>query len=170
MKICCLLLIFVATLHAQGEAQTWSQKKSIPRWARREFTNHNLERNYTITYQLYPPYFRGDFNGDDRRDAAILVSHKKSGKFGIVIFHEKYPQTMSTQYFILGAGKPFGAGDDIKKITSWSLIPENKVNLILGNKRLPTFRGPIFKVEGKDGIKGLIFWNGKKYEWHNLNK
>ena len=115
MKICSLLLLFIVTLHAQDKSGTWAQKRTIPRWAQQEFKSHSLGRNYAVTYQLYPSYFRGDFNGDGRRDAVILVAQNSTGKLGMLFIHGKYPQDMRTAYYILGAGKAFGFGDDMDR-------------------------------------------------------
>lgn len=157
-----------ATLQAQDKS-TWSQKKTIPKWARRELKNHGIDRRYTVTYQIYPPYFRGDFNGDGKKDVAILVMSNESGKFGIAVIHERgWAQDMSTRSFILGAGKEFGTTDDFKWVTSWILIPEHKITAVFGKKVLPEFHGDIIQAEGKDGRKGLIYWSGRKYEWHKL--
>ena len=170
MKICSLLLLFIVTLHAQDKSGTWAQKRTIPRWAQQEFKSHSLGRNYAVTYQLYPSYFRGDFNGDGRRDAVILVAQNSTGKLGMLFIHGKYPQDMRTAYYILGAGKAFGFGDDIKAITSWSFIPESKADQMLGTRGLPAFSGDVIKTERKDGTKGLIYWSGRRYEWFRLGK
>ena len=171
MKTYFLLLLLSCSLAAQENTGTWSQKKTIPRWARQEFKNHHFDRDYVVTYQLYPPYFRGDFNGDGRQDVAILLAEKSSGKFGIAIFHAKWPQAIYTQHFILGAGIPFGnTGGDLKWMNVWSLIEEHKASLTLTDKNLPALTGDAIKAEQRDGKKGLIYWDGKKYAWHKLSK
>ncbi len=171
MYVFCFILLLATSSAAQDKSAEWSTKRTIPRWARQEFKNHNLDRDYVITYQLYPSYFRGDFNDDGRRDVAILVQNKNSGKSGIVIFHGKRPQAIYTQYFVLGAGKALGgANADFKWVTSWSLIVERKATVIFGNRKLPTLHGDAIKMAQQEEKTGLIYWDGKKYQWFDLKK
>ena len=165
------LLLLSLTLNAQEKSSTtgWTQKKTLPKWAQQEFKSHGLDRQYAVTYQLYPYYFNGDFNGDGRRDIAFLVKNKSNNKSGIVFIHGKRQQAISTQYFILGAGKPFSTtGDNTKWIDIWSFIQEDNVPPILGNVKLPSLHGDVLKVEHREGKKGLIHWDGKRYEWFKL--
>ncbi|HEV8538082.1 MAG TPA: hypothetical protein VGR15_04070, partial [Bacteroidota bacterium] len=152
--------LIVSNIAAQEKSSDWSQRRTLPRWGRQEFSSHNLGRDYTVTYRIYPSYFRGDFNGDGRGDIAFFVENKISRKTGMVIIHGKRIQAIRTQYVVLGAGKPLeGAGDDLKWIAIWSLILERKADRILGKQTPSTLRGDALKVERREGKAGLIYWD-----------
>src|SRR5260221_7448991 len=148
-KAWCILLLVSLPVFGQDKTTSagWAQKRTIPRSVRAEFANLGLDRNYAITYKLYPYYFRGDFNGDGRGDVAFHVENKNSKKSGIVIIQGKWPQKTSAPYYIVGAGKPFGkAGDDAKWMNVWSLIREGKDSRLLGNVKLPSLSGDALEV------------------------
>lgn len=171
MKALLLLLLVISNLTAQETSTGWSQRRTLPRWARQEFRYHNLDRDYTITYQLYPSYFRGDFNDDGKRDIAFFVEHKRSKKKGLIFIHGKKPQAIRTRFILLGAGRTFaGTGDNLKWISVWSFIQRRKANLLLGRNMPPDLLGDAIRVEANQGRAGLIYWNGKNYAWFSLKK
>src|SRR6266478_1360819 len=100
------VLSFLVTLFlvAPDQPQGWKFHTSTPKWVRREFGAHHMEREYVFTYQMYPSFLQGDFNGDGRADVAVLLQEKSTGKFGIGIFHARRPQAMYTSITVLGAG------------------------------------------------------------------
>ena len=166
----CSLLFFLLwmNVYAQHGSKGWNSKKSIPKWVRQEFTAHHLDQEYDITYQLYPSYLEGDFNGDGRNDAAILVHEKSSGKFGIAIVHGKRPQAISSIVTILGADTQLGkAGKDFKWMKVWSLIEARTSSSL--PKHLES-RGDAIQTGIPGGKTGIIYWDGKKYTWYEVHK
>ena len=162
------LLFLAPSLPASQKSKGWSTTKSIPKRARQEFTSQHYDAEYDITYQLYPSYLTGDFNGDGRSDDAILVHHRSSGKFGIAIIHGKWPQAIHAEISILGAGKKLGtAGSDFKWMKIWHFIDMNKPDL---HPSLMKLQEDAIEAGTPDGKKGVIFWDGKNYTWQETHK
>ena len=172
MKVSFLLLIIsAATIHAQEGRLIRNPIRNIPKAVRNEFTAQHLDDRYTITYQLYPYYLKGDFNGDERRDIAIPISDKASGKAGIAIFHGKKPQALNTQVVIVSAGKPLGkAGDDIRWVNFWNVDKRKSRSLEMADKSIQTLKTDALIVGRRDSTSGMIYWDGKKYAWSKLKK
>lgn len=165
MKTFILLVLVAATALAQ-KGPEWNFNKNIPRWVRAEIGSNHLQNDYNITYQLYPPILKGDFNGDKRGDVALLVQEKSSGKFGIAIFHASRPQSMHTRTIsIVGAGHPIGkAGDDLAWVNVWKLLKHTET--VKGLE----LEGDAIQIERRDSTSGIVFWNGKSYEWLQRKK
>jgi hypothetical protein len=155
-RIFFLIFLFSTSLFAQGGRLIPNPLRNIPRWARTEFKSHHLDQKYTITFRNYPHYYGGDFNGDKRKDVALQIIHKESGKSGIVFILGKRPQVISTSYAIIGAGNSFGkAGDDLKWVDRWTIQNEKKCDgiMLISNK----------------SKKGIIKWDGKSFIFQALH-
>ena len=169
-----LLLVFVwtITLSAQEGRLIPNPIRNIPRWVRAEYTAQGLDARYVILFKLYPNYLRGDFNGDGKRDAVIQVQEEESGKVGLMIFHSKQnPQMLRNPITVLGAGKSMSsAGDDLKWMDMWSLLTRRGVSALEPGAKLPPFKGDALRIEKRGERGGVIYWDGKKYVWHQLPK
>ncbi|MBI1806619.1 MAG: hypothetical protein HYR76_06155 [Ignavibacteria bacterium] len=166
-----LLIVCTATLQAQEGRLIRNPIRNIPKAVRTEFTAQHVDDRYTITYQLYPYYLKGDFNGDGRRDFAIQITEKSTGKAGVAIFHGKKPQALSTQVIIAGAGKPLGkAGDDLRWVNFWNVDRKRKGSLEMWDKSLQTLKADALTMGRRDSTSGLIYWDGKKYSWSKLKQ
>jgi hypothetical protein len=167
-KICILSLFIVSTLLAQEGHLIPNPIRNIPKWVRTEFTSRYLDNNYMVSYQLYPYYLHADFNDDSRRDVAIQIVEKKSGKAGIAIFHAKKLQAISIPISIIGAGTSLsGIGDDLKWVNFWNVFNRKDAS---NKKSLPSFDGNAITIGQRDSTSGLIYWDGKKYSWHRIKK
>jgi hypothetical protein len=163
-----LLLGGVSSASAQEGRLIPNPVRNIPAWVRNEFAAKHMDEHYTITYTMFPYTFKGDFNGDERRDAVIQLVEKKSGKSGVAIFHAKRPQAIYTNVAILGAGKPLGtAGDDFKWANSWNVIPLRKLPTS-GVKGVTDAQGDLLLLERRGSTKGAIYWDGKRYTWQRI--
>jgi hypothetical protein len=166
-----LILVCSISVAAQNGHLIPNPIKGIPQWVRNEFSAQQFSQHYDITYQMYPQYLRGDFNGDGKTDVAIPISEKTNGKLGIAIIHGKQAQAFKHRIVILGAGKPIGAaGDDFKWMSLWNLLKDKK--LLPQNERshLPALQGAMIRILNKDGEAGVIYWGGNKYDWANLGE
>lgn len=150
-KIFILILLCSLDLFAQGRL-IQNPLRKIPKWVRQEFSSQHLDQKYTIAFRLYPHYLRSDFNGDGRKDVAIQIVEKQSGKSGIAIFHRKKSQSLIYTVTILGAGKSLrGAGDDFKWADVWNEMEKGK--------------GYGISLEKRGATGGIIRWDGKNYVW-----
>src|SRR5271169_4496412 len=121
------LLFFTVQLHAQDRRLIQNPVRDVPRWVRLEFEK-KLDRDYAITYTLYPHVLIGDFNGDGRKDVIIQITEKRTDKKGFAIFHGKKTQALFVNITIAGAGTRIGASDDnLSWINLWNCIPRQKL-------------------------------------------
>ncbi len=170
-KIAGTIVILLALLPLAGGVTFGQQGKlienplgRIPRWVRDAFFSEHLDNRYTIIYQLYPTFLKGDFNGDGRRDIAIQVKENRSGKMGIAVFHAKRPQALAVHVVILGAGTQLaGAGDDFKWVNVWRIGSPPGAPTASGRNGL--VHQAALRLEKRNGMKGVIYWTGKRYEW-----
>ncbi len=164
----CLLILCGTGARAQDGRLIQNPIRNIPKWVRDDYYSKNLNREYAVGYKLYPYTFRGDFNGDGRRDVVIQIVEKRSGKAGLAIFHGRKPQAMFTHVAILGAGKPLGgAGDDFKWVGIWNRVLQSKIPSG-GYRGLSDIHGDILVLQKHGSKTGLVYWDGKQYQWHRL--
>ena len=169
MKKLSILLLFISSqLLAQEGHLIPNPIRNIPKWVRTEFSARHLDENYSVGYELYPYFLRADFNGDSRRDVAIQIVEKKSGKVGIAIFHAKKPQAISIPISILGAGNSIsGNGNDLKWVNFWNILDRKNIP---NKKSFPEFDGDAITVGKRDSTSVIIYWDGKKYSWHRMKE
>jgi hypothetical protein len=172
MKTFFLLLLVTIGATAQDLPRTFVENRNIPQWVKKEFVSRKMYRDYSLTFQLSPIYLRGDFNGDGRKDWAILIQEKKTLKFGMAIFHGLRAQAMHIQVTILGADNDLnGVGDDIKWANFWRVYPRDKaIDAEDSSVMVPELKGDAIHIEKKKGKRGLIYWDGKKYTWYRIGK
>lgn len=138
----------------------------IPKWVRDTYFAEHLDNRYTIIYRLYPTFLKGDFNADGRRDIAIQVREIRSGKIGIAVFHGKRPQALAVHVAILGAGSDVGgAGTDLKWANIWRTATSPGVAPPPSKSAAAPTHATALRLEKRNGMKGIIYWTGKKYEW-----
>ncbi|MFC5626582.1 hypothetical protein [Algoriphagus winogradskyi] len=122
-------------------------------------------------------FLKGDFNGDNIIDFASQVKNKNNQKNGILIIHNSENQ----ETYVFGAGKEVDNMTDLKWIEIFETIPKGEIVAPeLVDEETGDLLGPDesqnFKLTG-DGIYmsvtethggGIIFWNGKKYQWYHI--
>ena len=141
--------------------------RDIPKWVRNEFSAQHLDKKYSMLFGLFPHCLRGDFNGDHRKDACVEIQETASGKLGIAIFHAKRAQALFVPVTVLGAGRPAGrAGDDFKWVEVWSVFDRARAQ----NAKIPDMEGDAIRLEKRRGKSGLLYWDGRRYNWYPLNK
>jgi hypothetical protein len=169
-RILIAFFLFTVNLYSQDGQLIRNPIRNIPKWVRGEISAQHLDQQYTVVYQLYPYYLRGDFNGDGKRDVAIQVVEKSSGKSGIAIFRGKRRQRLITIVSILGAGKTIGSiGDDFKWMNIWNIHRKGEP-IESSSQKSPTLIGDAILIEKRDSTSGLIYWDGKKYTWYYSKK
>ncbi len=166
-----LLALAYAGAAAQQGRLIENPIRNIPKWVRMAFTSQHLGDRYTITYQLYPPTLKGDFNGDGRRDVAILVQENSTKKFGIAIFHGKKTQDLRYHVAVLGAGTDVGkAGDNFSWANLWARYSPGKSPAVKGLKIPDDLTNDAIELRKKGGRSGLLYWDGKHYVWSSGSK
>ena len=78
-----------------------------------------------------------------------------SGKVGIGFIHRT-----TKAVHVVGAGIPFGnGGDDFTWLGVW------RVEDGLALMEVQDFRAEVLYVEKPESASGLIYWDGKRYQW-----
>lgn len=157
------LIVFIsAILFAQEPWEKQAQEQNLPSWVRDSFLKNGLIQTYSISYYINPFYLRGDFNGDQKSDIAVLIEKKSSSERGIAIFHSN-----DSVVFILGAGKKIGnGGSDFKWMNIWSVYPKSAVSFGVGETSIPSLKGEALHLVKLGSASGIVYWTGQKYVWY----
>jgi hypothetical protein len=137
-----------------------AQAHAVPPDVQRAFGNTSLSKNYDLSFEMAPFCLRGDFNGDGKTDAAVLVKQRATGKLGIAIVYGA-----TGKVAVLGAGTPIGnGGDDFGWMDSWQIRAKPATR---GKERTqaPPLRGDALLVGKSEAASALIYWNGTRYVW-----
>ena len=116
----------------------------------------------------------GDFNNDGDNDFASVVLNKKNEKTGVIIWH------YNKEIIVFGAGNSVEGMDNLDWIEVLEIIPKgesvaptvvnDETGDILGVDSIQLFKligdGIYMAVEESHG-GGVIFWNGKEYQWYH---
>lgn len=161
-----ILCVLICSLAIANESENindkWLKELNIPTWVQNAFYKTEVTEKYDYSFDINPMYIRGDFDGDNSPDVAILVREKASNKLGIIVVHYG-----SKEFFVLGAGKKIGnGGDDFKWMSNWSVKRKSKVGQGAGEGTPPELKAEALIVEKAESASGLIYWDGKKYSWY----
>ena len=117
--------------------------RSVPDTVKKALTNSSTGKKHDLSFHVNPSYLEGDFDGDGKMDAAVLVKERSTGKLGIAIVDGQ-----TGKVAILGAGIGIGnGGDDFEWMDSWQVYSKTR------------------NVEESEAASALIYWNGKRYVW-----
>jgi len=157
------LSVFICSFTFANEYGDWLKKLNIPNWVRNSFDKNDLNKKYDYSFKINPMYLRGDFDGDNKPDIAILVKNKSSNKLGIIVFHFD-----SNKFFVLGAGEPIGnGGDDFGWMSNWSVKRKEKVGQGADDKQPPNLVAEALHVEKAESASAIIYWDGSEYIWYH---
>jgi hypothetical protein len=135
--------------------------RNVPDTVKKALTNGSTGKKYDLSFHVNPSYLEGDFNGDGKMDAAVLVKERSTGKLGIAIVHGT-----TGKVTILGAGIGIGnGGDDFEWMDSWQVYSKTRAAHAAGEISVPQLRGDALLVEKSEAASALIYWNGKRYVW-----
>ncbi|MEK6285427.1 MAG: hypothetical protein AABO57_06780 [Acidobacteriota bacterium] len=161
-SILCTLLMFANAGFAECRPHIPLQSTDIPESVTRLFKATGLDRQYDFSSHLKPSYLRGDFDGDGKPDVAILVKHKTSRKVGIAVCHSS-----TNKILLIGAGTTVGnGGDNFDWMDIWNVTPKASAAKKVGKARAALLKGDALHVEKSESASALIYWNGRKYVWH----
>lgn len=120
---------------------------------------------YSISGRINPFYLRGDFDGDNKPDYAILVLSKKDHSRGIAIW-----LSSQKKFLVLGAGHAFRLGaertTDFDVIDTWQVYGKKSVERGFEAGPPPKLLGEAILAGKKESASGLIYWNGKQFAWY----
>jgi len=157
----CLSLCLSAQEHVKTEKEILLEKR-IPEWVKPVIEKAKLYNTYTISDTINPFYLEGDFNGDRQEDIALYIVSKIDGKSGILIIHR-----VTNLYYILGAGKDFGMGDDMSWVKVWYVHRNKTIKSFTHEKDEMTLKYPAIRIVKTDNISAYFYWTGKKYKTYN---
>ena len=166
IKYSIILTVLICSLAIANESENkndkWLQELNIPIWVQNTFYKREISKEFDYSFDINPMYLRGDFDGDNNPDVAILVREKSSGKLGMIVIHYA-----SKEFFVVGAGQKIGnGGDDFKWMSNWSVKRKGKVGQGAGEGTPPELKAEALFVEKAESASGIIYWDGTKYSWY----
>jgi hypothetical protein len=118
-------------------------------------------KDYRVSDHLNPYYLQGDFDGDGRRDTAVLIKHRTTGEVGAAIVFK------AGKVHILGAGQDMGEDEnDLDWIDAWYVEPKGRVLQGATDEPPPKLRGDAIMVIKTESASRLIYWDGKGFRWY----
>lgn len=125
----------------------WVKHENIPAWVRNTFFKQGLSKRYKFYFRdIRPLYLRGDFNGDNQMDVAVMLKEKLPQNAIarnplMAIFHGGTQQV----FFISSEDLP---ADDL-----WEVVPKQD-SAKVGEG--------IFMAKAMSSSK-VFYWDGKQY-------
>lgn len=154
-----LLMVAAVAILASGAAArepTWQELQNLPSWAGAILGEQRFASTYALSTRINPYFLQGDFNGDGRLDVAVLVEQKRTMQQGIAILHAG-----SMTPIVVGAGREIGnGGANFDWMDAWSIEARDT-----RGKSAPTLRGDALLVQKLESAGGLIYWDGRTYQW-----
>ena len=145
-----LILSSPAMARAQEAGPEWFARMSLPRWVDSVVSPLLQEGRYSLGLTLNPFFQVGDFDRDQRLDAAVFVRSRRERE-------------------IWGSDAPPGrpASSD-----SWggNVLREwwRRLQLARYLAGQPGVRGDQLFVEKSESASGVITWDGRRYRWTQL--
>lgn len=171
-RIFALLIGIILTLSTYGqtpETNEWILRQKLPDWFNFSFNKLKLNSSYKISDYINPFYLEADFNGDNTLDIAVAIEQKETNKKGFVVLHAG-----REDFFIIGAGNPFGnGGDNFNWMDIWKVyrnqgeqeLTYNADSEIEGSRAVRLKNTGIY-VEKSESAGGLIYWDSYQYVWN----
>jgi len=157
-----LLFAALACRGAAAQEPSPAQMQGIPAWAAEALQRPAFAREYALSTSLDPFLLEGDFDGDGRRDVAVLVARRDTGARGVAFLHAG-----SAQPHVVGAGHALGnGGDDFSWMDAWSVHAKGTVRHGAGEAAPPRLRGDALVVEKRESASAIVYWDGEAYRWY----
>jgi hypothetical protein len=148
------------------EIRAYFDLKPFPDYAIEKF--RKVSTTYSLGDGLSQQFLEADFSGDKKTDIAIFVEQEHDDKKGILFFFDG-----SDDPIVVGAGKELGdAGDDFKWAGRWEVIDAKSTEETtfstdgdVSGSREVILERPAISIRELEGSGGLIYYNGKTFEW-----
>jgi len=119
-------------------------------------------RGYRVDPRVNPYYLRGDFDGDNKADYAVMIIRPKREPSGLAICQG------DGRIFVRGAGSEpkFSTKKDDNFLSSnWEVLTQAKFREYACDKKKGALaRGEVISLNWEDGT-GFVFYNGSQYRW-----
>lgn len=136
---------------------------NMPDWVRSKFRTLSSLEDYKPISRINPFYLRGDFNGDDKPDIAVLIENIETKKQGIAIFH--YDED---NIYIVGAGRSLRiGGDDYSFMDMWCVYRGGTPERGVEESSPPKIQHEALYIGKSESMSAIIYWSGKRYKWYH---
>jgi hypothetical protein len=158
---CWLLGTFPVALAAGPEDLDFTVAANLPPEVIEILRGSTSTGQLVLSSRINPFYLQGDFDGDGRGDAALLVKDRSTGKQGIMIVRN------NRQINVIGAGTAIGnGGDDLEWMDAWYVYRKSKVEQGAFDGAPPELRGDALMALKTESSSGLIYWDGSAFRWY----
>jgi hypothetical protein len=162
LRVISLLIVLYGVTFSQQSEKEWAQQQNIPPEIIDAFNHAHYDSMYTISFHINPFYLRGDFNGDNIIDCAVLVKNKSTGTIGIAIVDGR-----KKSIIILGAGKSVRKGlEDFNWMDAWYVFPKGPTYQGTDEAPPPKLIGDALWVAKLESSSAFIYWSQNKYLWY----
>jgi hypothetical protein len=160
-RLAAALLASGAACAAAAGEPSYAQRYSLPEWTQAQLEAEAFAARYLLDATLNPYLLHGDFDGDGRGDVVLLVRDRAQQRMGLAFVHQAGPAP-----HVVGAGHELGNGsDDFGWVDAWSLFPKGPASPGIEGPA-PTLRGDALMIYRTESSSALLFWDGKRYQWH----
>jgi hypothetical protein len=157
-RIYVVLAVLLSALNVM--ADDLPLEAQLPEWAAAKWHLLSRSKQLALLARINPFVWRGDFNGDQRSDLAILVKNVVSGKEGVAILFRG-----NSSPVLVGAGEALGeAGDDFSWIDFW-WVQDRGSNQKSYYQRSLRLRTDGLLLAKDASASGLIYFKNGKAKW-----
>jgi hypothetical protein len=115
-------------------------------------------RGYRLSARLNPFYLHADFDGDGRRDTAVLIQHSATNQNGMAVFHANRQAP-----FILGSGPAVEGTGYASVFNSWQVMVRGPVQMGADETPPPTLKGDALVLSKLEASSVIMYWTGSAY-------
>jgi hypothetical protein len=119
-------------------------------------------KSYKIDQRTNPYYLRGDFDGDEKPDFAVMVTSGNNKTSGLIICQG------DGRSVVLGAGSRPGFStmpEDNFLSSDWEVVTLAEFRELLYDKKVAALaKGEVICLTWEDG-NAYIYWDGERYRW-----
>lgn len=117
--------------------------------------------SYAVAARINPFYLQGDFDGDGRRDTAVLVKERATGKIGFAVVFA------GGKVRIAGGGRDTGDGtDNLDWMDAWYVVGKGRLSQGATDQPPPLLKGDGVMVIRTESASAVIYWDGKAFRWY----
>jgi hypothetical protein len=149
-----------AATTAHGSSEPKCDKAGLPRPVQVALSGF---RDLVASCRLMPPLIEGDFDGDGRRDYAVLVIQQPSQERGFLIVFA------GGRAVVAGAGRAVKYGAKAHpdlNFDQWELHPKSQAVESAEDQKPLKLNGDALLVSYHESASGLFYWDGQRVRWY----